>query len=276
MSERTQTSLLAPKGPGSLTVYYGAARRREEHQQWGPGLLDHYLLIQILSGSGQYRTTTGQLRFFAGDTLLLYPDTECSFWPEEGTVLDYLGLGFDGAAVPELLAATAFSLQSPVITPQEPAALTQQIQAAIQSWGMSAEAQLAAAGQLYLVFSLLSGQQASPPADMGPVYVQRAVDFIARNYSHPMSVEDIASCAGISRSHLYRVFIQHFGVSPNQYLVEYRIKKACALLEHRELPVAAVASSVGFEDHLYFSKVFRRIMKTTPTAYIRANRVSKP
>ena len=272
MSERMQTSLLAPRSPGSLAVYYGAARRREEHQQWGPGLLDHYLLIQFLSGSGQYESAAGQIRFFAGDALLLYPNTECSFRPEEGIALDYLGLGFDGKAVPELLAATDFSPQSPVLTPREPAALTRRIQAAIQAWGMTAEAQLAAAGQLYLVFSLLSEQQASSSTDMGPVYVQRAVDFIARNYSHPMSVEDIAACAGISRSHLYRVFIQHFGISPNQYLVEYRIKKACVLLKQGDLPVAAVASSVGFEDHLYFSKVFRRIMQTTPTAYIRANR----
>ena len=60
-------------------------------------------------------------------------------------------------------------------------------------------------------------------------YVLDAIRFIQFNYSRDIGIDDIARAVGVSRSHLYRVFMSHVGCSPADYLTKYRIGEACAL-----------------------------------------------
>ena len=75
---------------------------------------------------------------------------------------------------------------------------------------------------------------------------------------------------GVSRSHLYRVFMLNVGKSPIDYLTEYRINEACKLLRAGNLSIAEVAISVGFFDQFYFSRVFKRAKGMPPSKYIAA------
>ena len=60
-----------------------------------------------------------------------------------------------------------------------------------------------------------------------------AVEYIHHNYSYTITIDDIASYIGISRSHLFRAFKLHTGTSPKEYLTNYRIAQACNLLNSR-------------------------------------------
>jgi AraC-like DNA-binding protein len=82
-------------------------------------------------------------------------------------------------------------------------------------------------------------------------------------------ISDIASYVGISRSQLYRAFLEDFGISPHTYLQRYRINEACSLLRNPNYSIAEVAGSVGFNDPLYFSRVFKSIKQCPPSAYQR-------
>ena len=57
------------------------------------------------------------------------------------------------------------------------------------------------------------------------------------------------------------------GISPQEYLLDYRIRKACELLQNTDLPIAHIARSVGYEDSLYFSRLFKQHMKSSPSSY---------
>ena len=76
---------------------------------------------------------------------------------------------------------------------------------------------------------------------------------------------------GINRSYLYTVFKDKSGISPKEYLTRFRVRQAKSLLKETALPVSAVAASVGYEDNLYFSKVFRRVSGISPTEYRKAD-----
>ncbi|MBE6829712.1 MAG: helix-turn-helix transcriptional regulator, partial [Ruminococcaceae bacterium] len=119
-------------------------------------------------------------------------------------------------------------------------------------------------------FGVPSTQQAN-----GYEYVQKAIKFIEYNYSSDIGITDIASSVGISRSHLYRLFMQHISLSPNEYLMRYRISKASELLESRNLSVGEVAYSAGFSDQLYFSRVFKKCMGTPPSRFTCYERAAK-
>ena len=79
---------------------------------------------------------------------------------------------------------------------------------------------------------------------------------------------DIAKAVGVSRSHLYRVFIAAVGQSPIDYLTAYRVDEACALLKNTNLSIAEIAVSVGFFDQFYFSRVFKKVKGMPPSRYI--------
>ena len=99
------------------------------------------------------------------------------------------------------------------------------------------------------------------------IYVEKAETYIGTNYSYPITVEDVASYVGISRSHLFRSFQAYRHKSPKEYLSEYRIKQACHLLKETNLSVSAIAYSVGFDNNLYFSKAFKKQKKMSPSEY---------
>ena len=57
-------------------------------------------------------------------------------------------------------------------------------------------------------------------------YAVKAAEYIERHYTMPVSVDEIAQAAGVSRKHLYAVFREIMRISPKQYLIYYRIEKA--------------------------------------------------
>lgn len=63
--------------------------------------------------------------------------------------------------------------------------------------------------------------------------------------------------------------MRHIGTSPNEYLTKFRISQAVELIERSSLPVSAVAASVGYDDSLYFSRVFKKITGVSPSSYIK-------
>ena len=126
-------------------------------------------------------------------------------------------------------------------------------------------------GYLYIfVASLIKEAQEMEPraANSSSQYVFNAVKYIQFNYSHDISIDDIAKAVGVSRSHLYRVFMSNVGQSPIDYLTSYRISEACHLLRNSQLSIAEIAVSVGFFDQFYFSRVFKKAKGVPPSKYL--------
>ena len=85
-------------------------------------------------------------------------------------------------------------------------------------------------GYLYLfIAALMRETSESRPhsTSSSSQYVLNAIKYIQFNYSHDISIDDVAKSVGVSRSHLYRVFMLNVGKSPIDYLTEYRVNEAC-------------------------------------------------
>ena len=144
---------------------------------------------------------------------------------------------------------------------------------------LPAEGEAAMVGYLYLfIASLMKETIAGRPHTLSSSsqYVLNAIKYIQFNYSHDISIDDVAKSVGVSRSHLYRVFMLNVGKSPIDYLTEYRINEACKLLRAGSLSIAEVAVSVGFFDQFYFSRVFKRAKGVPPSKYFAAQQDADP
>lgn len=98
-------------------------------------------------------------------------------------------------------------------------------------------------------------------------YISKALQYIEMNYSRKLTVSMIADWVGLNRSYLNSIFKEELGKSLQQYLIEFRILKACELLESENLSIGDVSRSVGYTDQLLFSKVFKRLHGVTPSEY---------
>lgn len=92
---------------------------------------------------------------------------------------------------------------------------------------------------------------------------------IKKNYNTPIKINDLAHDFNISRNYLYTLFKKTYGVSPQEYLLMRRIEKAKQLLSNNttDLSVKQISIAVGFENPLYFSRVFRARTGFSPTQY---------
>lgn len=94
-----------------------------------------------------------------------------------------------------------------------------------------------------------------------------AKSLISNDITEALYLTDLAGYCDLSVSHFSLVFRQTTGRSPLDYLIHLRIQRACNLLDLSGLKVKEVAARVGFEDVFYFSRVFRRVMGLSPSAY---------
>jgi AraC-like DNA-binding protein len=95
----------------------------------------------------------------------------------------------------------------------------------------------------------------------------RARDLIDRRSTEPLDVELLAATAHMARAHFIREFRATFGETPHRYLQRRRIERAMTLLRTTDTPVTDVCMEVGFSSLGTFSRTFRDIVGTTPSAY---------
>lgn len=255
----------------SLSVYNVGHQRCGPSYQWGPGIRNHYCIHHIISGKGYYAVGGHVYSLGAGDTFILYPDTEVKYYADGEKPWEYAWVGFMGTDAASMVRATDFTEEHPyidngVLPKKELRRLLNKI---YEVKGNSHEAAVAMTGTLYTLMALLMHYcgQKEPVKDIQLAYVEKAKDFILTGYSYPITIEAVAAYTGISRSHLYRSFQAFEHQSPKEYLSSFRIRQACRLLKETSLSVSAVAYSVGFENSLYFSKAFKKQMQISPTQY---------
>ncbi|NLD87218.1 MAG: helix-turn-helix transcriptional regulator [Clostridiales bacterium] len=98
-------------------------------------------------------------------------------------------------------------------------------------------------------------------------HIRRATRYIEENYYRELTVENLASHTGVNRSHLYRIFKSTMGVSVQQYILEYRLSRAKALLFTADLSMSEIAASCGFPDQSHFSRAFKSLYGDSPRMY---------
>jgi AraC-like DNA-binding protein len=104
---------------------------------------------------------------------------------------------------------------------------------------------------------------AVPPAR----HLLRAKDLADARYFEPLTVDDLARTARLSRAHFSREFRRAFGESPHAYLLTRRLERAAALLRTTDRSVAEICFAVGLQSVGSFTSSFTRTYGVSPTAY---------
>lgn len=254
-----------------LAVYNCGIQKCEEGHSWGPAVRDHYLIHYILSGKGSYETGGQRYELTAGDGFLAFPSTVIHYRADGADPWEYSWVGFNGTEAERLVKLAGLSQDKPIFHCPLESPLAANLVSIFDATGSRVSDEIRMRGRLMEFLSTLieycGANETQRDTGTGRRYIEKALRFIQYNYFHSISVGDIADSVGISRSHLYRLFIEHLSMSPNEYLTRFRIDEACVLLRSQGLSVSEAAFSSGFSDQLYFSRVFKRYKGVPPSKY---------
>lgn len=87
--------------------------------------------------------------------------------------------------------------------------------------------------------------------------IEKAIDYINRNYMVEISIEDLLNVTNLSKSYFYKLFKKKTNMSPFRYRRFIQLQEAKRMLMNTEMPIFEISHSVGFEDQFYFSKIFK-------------------
>lgn len=253
-----------------LSIYNCGWQNCAPSYTWGPGIRDHYLIHLVTVGKGLYCVNDVEFEVTAGDLFFTKPNQKILYTSDTQDPWEYYWVGFNGSNAAKLSQQLPFTNKKPVYKCSYMPQAKELLLSIFNSRGLQIQDELKMIGYLYLFISLLTEEPTKINSIISPLgyeYVQNAIKYIQFNYSHNINVDDIASAVGVSRSHLYRIFIANIGKSPIEYLTDFRMDEACKLLKTSTLSVSEIAYSVGFSDQFYFSRVFKKCKGVSPTRY---------
>lgn len=247
------------------------------HHSFGPAVRDHFLLHFVTSGKGIFVSGGKQYTVKENEGFLIFPGEVAYYEADESTPWTYFWIGFSGGG--KLMQELGLSAEEPVFTFLNKNELTSVFTAMEKADETRTEGQLKLVGNLFMLLSEISPRSSLsiPSAGLGTKedYVEHAIHYIQQNYALKTTVNGIAAHLGIHRSYFTSIFKEHTHMSPQAFLLWVRMNKAKELLADEKLNVLGVAHSVGYEDALLFSRIFKKQVGISPREYRKSISKSK-
>ena len=101
------------------------------------------------------------------------------------------------------------------------------------------------------------------PADL----VAAAEAYLRQRFAEPVQMPELVRHIGLSRARMFELFKSVTGLTPNDYLLRYRIERARELLTSTQRNITDIAMATGFSSSQYFSNVFRKYTGLSPSEY---------
>lgn len=231
-----------------------------------------YQLLYLWRGQGKF-LLDGRERMLPAGTVLLYPPHVpqiYSYRPEYHCQVGWIH--FSGALAEPLLRRAGL-IESPVCQVGELPEINRLLLRMIRELQRQEplfEDQVAACFiELITCISRRLAQRRDEDGYERAQRVRRVVEYLHAHCDEALSVDFCAQMCALSPRHFIHVFREYTGLSPYAYLTHVRLSEAARLLSTTALPVAEVAHRCGYEDALYFSRLFRKKYASSPSAFRR-------
>ncbi len=238
---------------GLNPVLFGYQNCKKAHF-FGPAVRTYWLIHFVVSGFGFYKIHDREYTVGPGEMFVIPPFEETYYQADAKNPWSYIWIGF--TAEQDLPAR----LDDVIRCPEALAVFNDMKACSDMTNGKSAFL----SARLWDLFALLLGNEGHHSD-----YIERALDCIHSEYMEGVTVEEIARRLSLDRCYFSTMFKKKVGVSPKQYLLNYRMSMAASLMIDNGKSVSVAASSVGYTDIFNFSKMFKRHFGVNPSDYVR-------
>ncbi|NMA65215.1 MAG: AraC family transcriptional regulator [Clostridiaceae bacterium] len=266
---------ISKKDYTDLNVYRCGFEECSPWHSWGPGVRDHFIIHIVHKGQGSFTSNGKTYKLKTGQGFLICPGQIVQYEADASFPWTYSWVGFHGLKSEAILKSAALTSENPVFECSNNSykdLMINTLNSMIAELRREKVSELMLAGYLYLFLSYLVKNQkkilhVSRNVKNTDKYVSDAIDYIEKNYARHITVGEVAQTINIDRSYLSSLFNKFLGISPRDFIIKYRMDKACELLKNPQLSVGDVARSVGYEDPFQFSKTFKKTIGLPPLKY---------
>ena len=222
------------EGVGLVLDFCGFEHCLPRHS-FGPYARSNYVIHVVLDGEGVLESRGKKRKIGRDHAFILYPGETTTYWADRSDPWFYCWIGFHGESADRVVESMGFTKDDPVVKVRESEEIGQLVRKMIGTKELDLDGQLRRYAYMMMFFS----------------------DLIA----------DVAERIGISRSYLVKLMKQEMGMSPQEFLIATRMKRASEFLIRTDDSIRSVADECGYDDALAFSKVFKAKFGVNPSEY---------
>lgn len=246
----------------------------EPTHSFGPAMRDYYLLHYVKRGKGIFEYGDTKLEVGAQEAFLIFPEELTYYEADPIEPWEYYWIGFYGSEAKYMTKMLGLSASQRHIhyKLEDTFSLEVLIKELTELKLKNESDRILEVAKLYELISWLRRNfELTSPLDekenLQQLYMKPALDYLNRNFTLQISIENLADYIGINRTHLFRIFKEHIGMSPKEYLIQLRMKRAEELLRTSNATIKDITFSVGYLDPYLFSKMFKRFCGVSPMTY---------
>lgn len=232
-----------------------------------------YILIYCIEGEGWVKVKSNEYPVSANKLIIIPKGTAHSYGSKEGNPWSIYWLHFDGRSAP--LFSEGF--EKPVqITPsvdsriEDRLKMFEEIYNTLRNGFSPSNLSYCISVLFHLLGSLkyIDAFRASKETakNEGGI-VEKSIHYMRENIHRRLTLNQLAEYSGLSTSHFTAVFQQKTSYPPIRYFLQLKMQHACHLLDFSDMKINQISSVIGFDDSLYFSRIFSSTMGLSPKEY---------
>ena len=224
---------------------------------------DDYFLIYVTDGIFNTKINDVVFHLKKGAVVLYPPKYKYRYWGEPPS--KYLCAHFTGSHAEKTLTDLGFSLDPYVLESEYSPKIEGLFYKMIEQYVTNAPfLQYSLACLLEEILLTIAIERAR---NSGYRTFKKSIKYIHTNYTEKIQIPNLAKMEGLSISRYTTLFSKEMKKSPNKYILDLRLSKACDLLLTTDMEINAVGASSGYKDQYFFSKIFKKHMGMSPYEY---------
>ena len=243
----------------------------------GPTIKNNYLFHYVLSGKGKFFSVNPKTferkdyNVSPGEGFLICPNEICSYQSDKNDPWSYLWIEFNGLKAKLYMDEAGLTPSNPIFKLKENPNSIKIIEEMNFLINNNKKNPSFIIGHLYLFINYLIefslNNTLNKLNDINELYIREALNFIEENYSRNISVKDISNRCNLSKSYFTRIFKKHMNITPQEFLIQYKMLKACSLLKDKSLSISQIAELLGYSNQFNFSAAFKKNFNISPSKW---------
>jgi len=251
---------LFPTAMGYYPLARGHQMEREKH--------DDYLLIYCVEGAGWLETPSGEARIQPGDIIVLPTPLSHRYGSDANNPWTIYWVHYEGDKALNYTEHVSQQASQYVFNMAGTSGFRSAFNSLLEvaRTGYESSAYLTVANRLKLLLVELGRARERDEARRG-FDIDHIQELMRSRLRGQLSLDEMAQAAFLSKFHFSKRYKALTGYPPIQHFLNMKMEYACELLDGSALSVKAIAWELGFKDPLYFSRLFKRIIGSSPLIY---------
>jgi AraC-like DNA-binding protein len=264
-----------PLGVGLHVKCLGWYPKARRHRIERPHGLDECILIFCTRGKGWAEIDGCRFTIAAGELLFIPANKPHAYGAYDDDPWSIHWAHFAGTAAASyasLLPAHEYVLSIPSADAKEIARMFRESYR-LASTGLTERTVLLVSHSLRYVLGLLffqTGRSLGSSSLTIAHDLTKSIEFMRANVARSLTLQELSRHAGLSPTRYSALFREQTGSSPVDHHIRLRMQAACHYLDTTALSVKEVAAKLGYDDPYYFSRIFQKILGSSPLAYRRS------